>query len=77
MQFASAALPVLINMTMPTDDQIHWRKHLESHVYPVDITLFYGAAKKGIEKGFVKYILHQQPISVPEFLKDIKTTEIG
>lgn len=77
MQFAHAALPVLINFSMDNDEKIHWRKHLEDHKYPVDFSLFSEAAKKGIEEGFVRYILYQQPVTIPSFLKDLEMMDKG
>ncbi len=74
-KFAHAALPTLINFSMKNDDKIHWRKELIKHQYPVAIQQFYDAAKEGIEKGYVKYIIHQQPSEVPSFLEDIRNTE--
>lgn len=75
MKYAHAALSVLINFSMETDDRIHWRKQLNEHQYPVEIKQFYGAAKEGIEKGYVQYIFHLQPAEFPTFLEDVKNTE--
>ena len=75
MKFAHAALPVLINFSMENDDKIHWRKQLEEHKYPVEIKLFYEAAKEGIEKGYVKYIFHMKPSQIPHFLEDMENTK--
>ncbi len=75
MKFAHAALPVLINFSMTTDEKIHWRKELVSHKYPVEIKQFYDTAKEGIAKGYVKYVFHLQPTEIPSFLEDLKNTE--
>ena len=67
--FAHAALPVLINFTSKSDEKIHWRKQLEEHHFPVEIELFNEAAKEGIKEGYVQYVLHLQPVKIPEFLE--------
>ena len=73
--FGHAALPVLINFLMKNDDEIHWRKQLEKHEYPVDIKQFYMAAQKGINEGYVQYVIHFKPVDMPDFLKDIGNNE--
>jgi Holliday junction resolvase len=75
MKFAHCALPILINFSVKDNDKIHWRKQLEEHKYPVEIKQFYMAAQKGIEEGYVKYILRWKPAYLPDFLKDIENAE--
>lgn len=75
MHFAHTALPILITFFMDIEEKIHWRKHLDEHNFPVDFKIFSEAASKGIKKGFVRYVLHQQPVKVPSFLKNKEKAE--
>ena len=75
MHFAHTALPILITFFMDDEEKIHWRKHLDDHNFPVDFKVFSEAASKGIKKGFVRYIIHQQPAEVPFFYKNRKNAE--
>lgn len=74
-KFAHTALPVLLNFSNQNDEKIHWRKQLEEHSYPVEYKMFCDAAKDGIEKNYMRYILHIEPFEIPTFLKDLKITE--
>ena len=74
-KYAHVALSILINFSMKKGDRIHWRKQLDDHKYPVEIKQLYDSAQKGIKKGYVSYIFHLQPVSVPEFLEDVMKTK--
>ncbi len=74
-KFAHTALPILLNFSNNEEEKIHWRKQLVEHHYPVEYTVFCDAAKAGIEKKFIQYIFHVQPLELPSFLKELKITE--
>jgi Holliday junction resolvase len=75
MHFAHSALPVLLTFFMDTEEKIHWRKHLNEHKFPVDFKTFHEAAKNGLRDSLVRYVIYQQPYSMPQFLENIKKAE--
>ena len=74
---AHCALPVLMKFTMKNANNIHWRKQLVEHKFPVKIKQFYMAAQKGIKEGYVQYVFHIKPPNIPDFLKGVENTEHG
>jgi Holliday junction resolvase len=75
MHFAHSALPILLTFFMDTEEKIHWRKHLNDHKFPVHFKTFYEAASEGLKDNFVRYVIHQQPYKIPQFLEHIKKAE--
>jgi hypothetical protein len=66
LQMTHALLPMLL--TYEYREQLNWRSVLDREAFPVSLDALRQAATKGIETGFVQYVLDIQPRTKPGFL---------
>jgi hypothetical protein len=71
------ALTTLIAMQegmIDTDVPFPWRNVLRTQKFPVSITDIAVSASEGIQKGLVRYVIHQHPDITPAFLLDVNVS---
>ena len=68
-EFASRALPILFSFFAAEEKEINWRQKLAKYQFPVTAEELRAAATDGLEKGFIRYVMHQQPSEWPSYLR--------
>ena len=68
--FAHMALVHFLNWELQDGQKINWRGLLAKKNVVKNMSNFSSAVKKALEQGVVHHILHQQPQTVPEFIKN-------
>ncbi len=68
MQLAHRALVSLLDWESGAGDRASWRSLLGAGEIVRSIADFKAALSKGIKEGVIRYVLHQQPTTMPTFL---------
>jgi hypothetical protein len=69
MRWAHQALTSLLEFQQPGGSQIPWRKLVMSAELPLPYARWLAAAQRGFTHNVVRYVLHQRPEAVPDFLE--------
>lgn len=67
--FAHMALVHFLRWGLKEGQQIHWRSFLAKENIIKNMENFTSAVEKALEQGVVYHVLHQQPHTVPDFVK--------
>ena len=68
-EWAHRAMVVLLEFFQDgVDSPLNWREILLNQRVPIECSVLRKAAQEGISKGFVRYVLRQEPITKPDFL---------
>lgn len=68
MMFAHMALVHLLNWAQPRGEPINWRKAIRRDTVVANLTNFAAALDAGLAQRVVHLVLHQQPVTLPDFL---------
>lgn len=59
----------LVTMGLREQQAVPWRKLMNQHRFAIDGRALAEAARSSIPRNIVRYVLHQQPVQIPDFLK--------